>query len=317
VVLPTCPTITWYIVDVRHYTTEKVHAHLSAEDPGFRCAGGSCGCIAARLLEDLLTAARSKHTDAQGWVAKIDKRIRQRCLGMLSPGHMPSPVSNAEATPEPMHTERLGAARIRTVPVSVAAGVADRMVAHAADIVARAIAVSAGTLNAADAHDAAVSVGWQCADERASLDLVAYPNPTWPLPLFVDRTTFVERHAAGVEMFMRVLLLLAIRVFGVPLAKVAVFWDDTNTIAFNRDSRLFFNLRYFQALFADGSGPADKVLAFWFMLFSHELAHNAVQTHDRNHERVMEAIAVEKMPVLLLHMVPDWNALSRIDFPSV
>ncbi|GBB83155.1 hypothetical protein RclHR1_00010037 [Rhizophagus clarus] len=68
---------------------------------------------------------------------------------------------------------------------------------------------------------------------------------------------------------------------------VHIFYDDSsNSIAFNRDGALFFNLRFYIALHEQECKlrPTNDVMTYWFMTFCHELAHNFVVHHSSEHE---------------------------------
>ena len=80
------------------------------------------------------------------------------------------------------------------------------------------------------------------------------------------------------------------------MASVALFIDvDSDTVAFNHNGALFFNLRYFMQVSRrqDFAGRA----VYWFVTMAHELAHNESSEHDLAHERVMEDLIAVKLPV--------------------
>lgn len=68
---------------------------------------------------------------------------------------------------------------------------------------------------------------------------------------------------------------------------VHIFYDNnSNSIAFNRDGALFFNLSYYIALHEQDCKirPTNDAMTYWFMTFCHELAHNFVVNHSSEHE---------------------------------
>eukprot|EP00842_Homolaphlyctis_polyrhiza_P002573 jgi/Hompol1/3316/HPOL_003212-RA len=142
-------------------------------------------------------------------------------------------------------------------------------------------------------------------------DLVLiYRHPSTRVPVYADRSVLeqgqqvVKTQANAVERFIQLLSFLA-RVFQLNSQNVHVYWDSNgSTIAFNRANALFFNLRFFIGLHAQGRngsatasesqtslpgafspsiapqpGLCDELpdaFFYWFMTFCHELAHNYV-----------------------------------------
>ena len=76
-------------------------------------------------------------------------------------------------------------------------------------------------------------------------------------------------------------------VFELPSQAIHIFYDNyTNTVAFNRDRALFFNLKFYIG-FHDKDckiKPTCNAMTYWFMTICHELAHNLVQSHSSEHE---------------------------------
>ncbi|EXX52939.1 hypothetical protein RirG_248640 [Rhizophagus irregularis DAOM 197198w] len=67
-----------------------------------------------------------------------------------------------------------------------------------------------------------------------------------------------------------------------------VFYDNqSNSIAFNRDKSLFFNLKFYIGLHDNEckTKPTINAMIYWFMTFCHELAHNFIQNHSSQHEK--------------------------------
>lgn len=84
--------------------------------------------------------------------------------------------------------------------------------------------------------------------------------------------------------------------FNLKLNATRIFVENSDTIAYNSNSTLFFNYYYFLKL----GLPEEEVLAFWFMVFCHEIAHNVHVPHDANHEGVMEWLATRYMKRLFV-----------------
>ncbi|RIA98304.1 hypothetical protein C1645_812855 [Glomus cerebriforme] len=93
-------------------------------------------------------------------------------------------------------------------------------------------------------------------------------------------------HIVPLNHFIDILRDLA-EVFELLPKVIHVFYDDnSNTIAFNRDGALFFNLKFYIGLHEEECKvrPTNDVMTYWFMTFCHELAHNFVELHSSEHE---------------------------------
>ncbi len=80
-----------------------------------------------------------------------------------------------------------------------------------------------------------------------------------------------------------------------------LYYDwDSRVIAFNRGHTLFFNFAHFKRQ-SCSSPPlvGQRLLASWYMVFCHELAHNFVGPHDVRHEYYMSAYAEEYFEAFL------------------
>ncbi|GBB91210.1 hypothetical protein RclHR1_01840007 [Rhizophagus clarus] len=76
-------------------------------------------------------------------------------------------------------------------------------------------------------------------------------------------------------------------VFGLAPKDIHVFYDGiSNSIAFNHNRELFFNLKFYYELHDDEckNKPTIIAMTYWFMMFCHELAHNFIQYHNSEHE---------------------------------
>ena len=84
-------------------------------------------------------------------------------------------------------------------------------------------------------------------------------------------------------------------VFKLHLRTVAIYHEPNgNTIAFNSNKALYFNLRFFCALHQNHVDSA--CYSYWYMTFSHELAHNLVSAHNKEHGSFTENIAALYLP---------------------
>ncbi|CAO2648586.1 Nn.00g078530.m01.CDS01 [Neocucurbitaria sp. VM-36] len=86
-------------------------------------------------------------------------------------------------------------------------------------------------------------------------------------------------------------------IFSVNPAAVNIFLDKkSNTVAFNLNGSLFFNLAWFMALHSEGWGNREgrlRALDSWFFTYCHELAHNLVSDHNARHSWYQQQIAIE------------------------
>jgi hypothetical protein len=86
-------------------------------------------------------------------------------------------------------------------------------------------------------------------------------------------------------------------IFQVNPAAVNIFLDrKSNTVAFNLNGSLFFNLAWFMALHAPSFASLEgrlRALDSWFFTYCHELAHNLVADHNARHNWYNQQIAIE------------------------
>lgn len=105
---------------------------------------------------------------------------------------------------------------------------------------------------------------------------------------------FLSQNFNAVERFSVVIQHLA-TVYKLNLATVAIYYDSTGgTIAFNSARALYFNLRFFVALHQ--SHVDSACYSYWYMTFAHELAHNLVTAHNKEHGSFTESIAALYLP---------------------
>jgi len=86
-------------------------------------------------------------------------------------------------------------------------------------------------------------------------------------------------------------------VFRVNPAAVSIFYArNSNTVAFNMNKSLFFNLAWFVALHSESCATREgkiRALDSWFFTYCHELAHNLVGDHNARHSWYQQQIAIE------------------------
>ncbi len=107
--------------------------------------------------------------------------------------------------------------------------------------------------------------------------------------------TFLVDNFNAVEEFSVVIQRIA-SVFKLDLDKVAIYFDPNgHTIAFNSNRALYFNLRFFCALHRNKADVAS-CYSYWYVTFAHELAHNLVTAHNKEHGSFTENIVTLYLP---------------------
>ena len=105
---------------------------------------------------------------------------------------------------------------------------------------------------------------------------------------------FLSQNFHQVERFSIVIQNLA-KVFKLNLSTVAIYYEPNgSTIAFNRSKALYFNLRFFVALHQNSVDTS--CYSYWYMTLAHELAHNLVTAHNKEHGSFTESIAALYLP---------------------
>ena len=89
-----------------------------------------------------------------------------------------------------------------------------------------------------------------------------------------DRHQFIANNTIPLNLFAQVLLECA-TVYSVSPQGIHIFYDEAgSTIAFNQNSSLFFNFRYFSQLHLQSVQRNGKMAAvpYWAVVMAHELA---------------------------------------------
>lgn len=110
-----------------------------------------------------------------------------------------------------------------------------------------------------------------------------------------QRKSIHEKSQLGTDLFSFLLHDLA-AIFEIPAANLHIFLDPSSkSIAFNFNGALFFNYHYFETLhLATISSSRDKkieAVAYWWVTFCHELAHNLAKNHNAEHSFYTESFA--------------------------
>jgi hypothetical protein len=84
-----------------------------------------------------------------------------------------------------------------------------------------------------------------------------------------------------------------------------MFLSYLDEIAFNKNGSIFFNLRYFEQVFANKMDPPfslpsrsmlTKLINFYFIITCHELTHNKHSKHSSCFITDMQSVIVEFLP---------------------
>ena len=105
---------------------------------------------------------------------------------------------------------------------------------------------------------------------------------------------FLTQNFNAVERFAVVIQHLTM-VYKLNLSTVCIYYEPNgNTIAFNSNKALHFNFRFFVALHQNSVDSA--CYSYWYITFAHELAHNLVSAHNKEHGSFTENIASLYLP---------------------
>ncbi|KAF2837110.1 hypothetical protein M501DRAFT_1018507 [Patellaria atrata CBS 101060] len=108
----------------------------------------------------------------------------------------------------------------------------------------------------------------------------------------------IAAYQSALNTFSKLLLDIG-SLFDLPTKTLHIFYNDRgSTIAFNSGGALFFNFHYFVTqhvqAFEGTMGRKEKrqeALAYWYMNFCHELAHNLIKDHGPKHSFYAEHFA--------------------------
>ncbi|CAB5200411.1 unnamed protein product [Rhizophagus irregularis] len=122
------------------------------------------------------------------------------------------------------------------------------------------------------------------------------------VPNEVDHSEILSQsRTAPLSQFINMIKDLA-DIFEITSKVIRIFYDDSvNSIAFNRDGALFFNLKFYLELHEQEckTKPTIDAMTYWFMIFCHILAHNFVQLHNSEFEYYSSSLAKTYMPIFL------------------
>jgi len=111
---------------------------------------------------------------------------------------------------------------------------------------------------------------------------------------------FLKKNVVVVKKFATVLELLC-EIYALNVNSVAIYYEQSgNTIAFNSNKALYFNLRLFAHLHytSEGSPLSSECYSYWFTTMAHELAHNLVSAHNKDHGYYTESYITLFLPKL-------------------
>lgn len=109
---------------------------------------------------------------------------------------------------------------------------------------------------------------------------------------------FLSNNFDAVENFAVVIGHL-VQIFKLNISSAAIYFDPHgNTIAFNSNKAFHFNLRFFHAIHGH-DWNSKGCYSYWYTVFCHELAHNLVSAHNKEHGKYTESIVMLYLPALI------------------
>jgi hypothetical protein len=112
-----------------------------------------------------------------------------------------------------------------------------------------------------------------------------------------DSVAYCRENWLAVEEFGAVLADIG-RVFAIDLRCMGIYMSESGeSIAFNANRRLHFNLRFFMTLHRDAVD--SRAYFYWWTTTAHELAHNLQSGHNQLHQAYFENFLTEFHPRFL------------------
>ncbi|CAF4850452.1 unnamed protein product [Rotaria socialis] len=145
-------------------------------------------------------------------------------------------------------------------------------------------------------------------EEIPAIKMIRTKHIFHSIPLYIeDGVKLTDRMLDHAKQLSHLLRCLATHVFKADVKNLHIFRDiKTDRIAFNFGGAIFFNLRYFEQVYADELEPLLQQLSsskpmihtivnFYFMVYCHELSHNIAKGHDEAFVQCIERVAVRFM----------------------
>ncbi|CAF4383961.1 unnamed protein product, partial [Adineta steineri] len=119
------------------------------------------------------------------------------------------------------------------------------------------------------------------------------------IPLYIDENVRITNTMIKQGKQLAYLLSsFATHVFHISQSVIHLFRDiNSARVAFNTNGALFFNLRYFEQVFAkdlefslENNSTIRTIINFYFLIFCHELTHNINLSHDLNFIHCFESV---------------------------
>merc|ERR1712226_995072 len=119
---------------------------------------------------------------------------------------------------------------------------------------------------------------------------------------FTSDQEFLETNFDTVVNDFSTVLVHLCTIYQLKQSSICIFYDPTGgTIAFNANKALHFNVRFYHALHHHPPTPYDrkKCYSYWFTVMAHELAHNLVSGHTKEHGFYTESYVMLYLPKLM------------------
>lgn len=115
-----------------------------------------------------------------------------------------------------------------------------------------------------------------------------------------ESEAFLDNNMPMIDTFGVILQSLS-EVYSLKLDAVAMFHEaGGRSIAFNLSGALYFNIRFYAALHHHAERhPDNACYAYWYTTMAHELAHNLVKAHNKEHGYYTESYVSNFLPQLL------------------
>jgi Tfp pilus assembly protein FimT len=231
----------------------------------------------------------SLFTSAQGWAKQLGDQFRGNTPG---PGQAPNPAGGLPAPNG--HPPRHHTANVKSSEKNVAHNLTNAIQScrsHASN----SLFSPPQTTNVEE------SKGSYC-DSQQAQDISFAMDSAAGIKVFLanhmasaEKSSFLSANMGTINTFGYILLDVS-SIFDIAPQALHIFYDTQGaTIAFNSGGALFFNYHWFEQLhmphFMTSRDKQIDAVAYWWIVFCHELAHNLVKEHSAQHSYYAESFA--------------------------
>ena len=126
-------------------------------------------------------------------------------------------------------------------------------------------------------------------DNKPGQNITFFAESSAGLKIFLprnmeDKSRYIGANSSAFNAFGTVMLTIA-EAMHLPRQSIHLFYDVSESIAFNQGRALFFNYRYFENLHLATvqRGDISNAVVYWFVTACHEVAHNLIADHSSAH----------------------------------